>query len=85
MPDEQTPEPAEETAVELPTAKRGETVTHTVTVETKALTTSVLDDEEAENAFRGLYPNKKIDNVQMVSRVHNVGRNITYVYTGTIK
>lgn len=66
-------------------AKRGDTVTHTVTIETNALSTSVTDDEEAERAFRELYPTRKLDNVTMVSRVHNVGRNITYVYSAVLK
>lgn len=86
MVDESTNEPTSE-PVELPDKppKRGETVTHTVTIETRALSTSVTDDEEAEKAFRELYAGRKLDNVTMVSRVHNVGRGIVYVYSATLK
>lgn len=67
------------------TPKSGDKVENTIMIRTRAMTATPTHDEDAKEQFLSLYKGKKVENVALVSKVHDIGTGITYVFSADVK
>ena len=65
--------------------KAGDKVENIIFIRTRALAATPAHDEDANEQFLALYKGKKLENVEIVSKVHDIGTGITYTFSADVK